>query len=169
MLFRTKPEQDPRLIPHTIQVPRCVAFALIPLADRLFGDDDDGDTFQQALRPFFLGERPRIEILRGDDTTFYLEGPKFVCGEKTYPLGAEVFVDNRGWISLGPVEADSLLAQLRASLDVAAYKWLVEHDLAAELACERLRRDRKFDDPLAIRRMVADAERLQQEGRPNRG
>lgn len=136
------------------------------MANRLFADDHDGDTFQQALRPFFNGERPRIEILRGDDITFHLEGPKFVCGDKTYPLGAEVFIANEGWISLGPVEADSLLEQLRASLDVAAYKWLNEHGLGAEVDCERFRRDRKFDDPLALRRMVAEAERLQQEGRP---
>lgn len=169
MFFRRKPKQYPRLIPHTVQVPSCVAFALIPMADRLFADDHDGDTFQQALRPFFSGERPRIEILRGDNITFHLEGPKFVCGEKTYPLGAEVFIANEGWISLGPVEANDMLSNLRVYLDVAAYKWLNDHNLTAEIDCARMGRDRKFDDPLAVRTMVADAERLQQEGRPNHG
>lgn len=169
MHFRKKPKQDPRLIPHTVRVPRCVAFALIPMVDRLFADDEDGDTFQQALRPFFNSERPRIEILSGDDITFHLEGPEFVCGEKTYPLGAEVFISNHGWISLGPVEAHDMLSHLRISLDVAAYTWLNDHDLTAEIDCARMGRDRKFDDPLAIRRMVANAERLQRERRPNNG
>lgn len=139
------------------------------MADRRFSDDHDGDTFQQALRPFFSDERPRIEILRGDGITFHLEGPEFVCGEKTYPLGAEVFIDNCGWISLGPVEADSMLSHLRASLDIAAYKWLNDHNLTDEIDHARMGRDLKFDNPLAVRRMVADAEGLQQEGRPNHG
>ena len=169
MFFQTKPKPKHRFVTHTIHVPKCIATILIALADRLFADDADGDAFQSAIRPFFNAERPRVAMLKGDDIWFNLEGPIHVCGDKKYPLGAQVHVDSLGWLNLGPVEATELHAHLREALDVAAYRWLMERDLLSHFDSCRVPRDRDFDDHVALRQMAAAASRTQPKSQSNAG
>jgi hypothetical protein len=67
-----------RFVAHTVQIQKCIAPELISLADRLFADDADGAAFRNALRPFFITERPRIAILKGDEIWFHLDGTDHV-------------------------------------------------------------------------------------------
>ena len=82
MSFFHRASRRHRFVAHTIQVQKCIAPELISLADRLFADDADGAAFRNALRPFFITERPRIAILKGDEIWFHLEGPRFDCKDR---------------------------------------------------------------------------------------
>ncbi|MFM5953327.1 MAG: hypothetical protein ACKOPE_03360 [Novosphingobium sp.] len=156
-----------RFVPHTVQVQRCIAPELVSLADRLFADDADGAAFRNALRPFFLTERPRIAILKGDEIWFHLEGPQFECGDRTFPLGAQVFIDGRGWQLLGPVDAADLHSVLREAIDAATYRWLAGHGMLERIAPLRARRNRPVDDELALRQMAAAAGSVHQNAEPS--
>lgn len=156
-----------RFVPHTVQVQKCIAPELIKLADRLFADNADGAAFRTALRPFFITERPRIAILKGEEIWFHLEGPLFDCGDKTFPLGAQIFVNCKGWLQLGPVEAADLHAVLREAIDAATYRWLISHDLLDAIETFRARRNRPMDDEIALRQMVAAASPVLPEGEPS--
>ncbi|MEP6868190.1 MAG: hypothetical protein ABJA20_06710 [Novosphingobium sp.] len=153
-----------RFVAHTVQVHKCIAPELISLADRLFADDADGAAFRNALRPFFITERPRIAILKGEEIWFHLEGPNFDCGDRTFPLGAQVFIDCRGWLQLGPVEAADLHAVLCEAIDAAAYRWLIDNNLLDEIEPLRARRNRLVDDEIALRQMAAAAGSIHPEG-----
>lgn len=156
-----------RFISHTIHVRKCIAPQLVSLADRLFADDEDGDAFQTALRPFFLTERPRIAILKGDEIWFHLEGPLYDCGGRTFPLGAQVFVDHLGWLQLGPVDAGDLHARLRKAIDAAVFNWLIEHDLLDQCEPLRSRCNRPIDDEVALRQMADAAALIHPEAEPS--
>jgi hypothetical protein len=148
-----------RTIRRSFHVPTAIAAVLIPLVERLLADDADGDSFQTALRPFFLGERPRIAIIRGDDVALNVEGPRYKCGEETYPLGSQMFLDKLGWLNLGPVETEELHACLRAAIDAAAFRWLSEHGKIDQVKPSRQPRNRGIDDEIALRQMAAAASR----------
>jgi hypothetical protein len=156
-----------RFVAHTVQVQKCIAPELISLADRLFADDADGAAFRNALRPFFITERPRIAILKGDEIWFHLEGPSFACGERTFPLGAQVFINCRGWLPLGPVDAADLHAVLREAIDAATYRWLIDRNLLDQVETFRARRDRPIDDEIALRQMAAAAGSIHPEEEPS--
>ena len=156
-----------RFISHTIHVPKCIAPQLVSLADRLFADDSDGDAFQTALLPFFVTERPRIAILKGNEIWFHLEGPLHDCGGRTFPLGAQVFVDHRGCLQLGPVDAGDLHARLRKAIDEAAFNWLIEHDLLDQCEPLRSRCNRPIDDEVALRQMADAAALIHPEAEPS--
>lgn len=156
-----------RFVTHTVQVQRCIAPELISLADRLFADDADGAAFRNALRPFFITERPRIAILKGEEIWFHLEGPIFDCGDRTFPLGAQVFIDCRGWLQLGPVTAADLHSVLREAIDAAAYQWLIANNLLDQIEPLRARRNRPIDDEVALRQMAAAAGSIHPEGEPS--
>lgn len=98
-----------------------------------------------------------------------LEGPIYDCGDKKYPLGAQVHVENLGWLNLGPIEAIELHAHLREAVDVAAYRWLIERDLLSHFDSCRTVRDREFDDYVSLRQMAAAARRTQLEGQSHGG
>ncbi|WP_296676314.1 hypothetical protein [Novosphingobium sp.] len=156
-----------RFVTHTVQVQRCIAPELISLADRLFADDADGAAFRNALRPFFITERPRIAILKGEEIWFHLEGPIFDCGARSFPLGAQVFIDCRGWLLLDPVAAADLHSVLREAIDAAAYQWLIGNNLLDQIEPLRPRRNRLIDDEIALRQMAAAAGSIHPEGEPN--
>lgn len=163
MSFFHRPQRNHRLVSHTVQVPKCLAVVLIPLVERLLADDDDGSALQSAVRPFFLGERPRIAILKGEEVWFHLEGPQYDCGGMTFPLGAQVFIANRGWFNLGPIQAAALHTQLREAIDSTAFRWIIEHDLLAHARPLRAERSRPIDDAIALRQMAAAAGSLHPE------
>lgn len=166
MSFFHRPQPSHRSVPHTVQVPKSLAVNLIPLIERLVADDDDGSALRTALRPFFLGERPRIAILKGEEVWFHLEGPQYECGGQVLPLGAQIFIADRGWLSLGPVDAVTLHAKLREAIDAAAYRWTIEQRLLDHVRPLRAERNRRVDDPLALRQVAAAAGAIQQESEP---
>ena len=166
MSFFHRSQRYHRSVPHTVQVPKSLAVNLIPLIERLVADDDDGSALRTALRPFFLGERPRIAILKGEEVWFHLEGPQHECGGQVFPLGAQIFIAERGWLSLGPVDAAALHAKLREAIDTAAYRWIIERGLLDHVRPLRAERNRRVDDPLALRQMAAAAGSIQQESEP---
>ena len=157
MPFFNRTTHHHRYISHTVQIPRCLADVLVPLADRLFADTIDGAAFQYAIRPFFLGERPRTAILKGDDIWIYLEGPVYEIDGESFPMGAQMIVSPSGWLSLGPVEAAELHAELRKVIDATAFRWLIQKGLLGEAEPTRPERDRKIDDTIALRQMAAAA------------
>jgi hypothetical protein len=148
-----------RTIRRSFQVPTAVAVVLVPLVERLLADDKDGASFQAAIRPFFNGERPRLEIIRGDDIVLNVEGPRYTCGEETYPLGSQLFLDKLGWLNLGPVETEVLRACLRAAIDAAAFRWLSENGKIDQVKPSRQPRNRGIDDEIALRQIAAAASR----------
>lgn len=167
MSFFRRPPRSHRSVPHTIQVPKSLALNLIPLIERLVADDDDGSALRTAVRPFFFGERPRVTILKGEEVWFHLEGPQYECGGQVLPLGAQIFVADRGWLSLGPVDAAALHAKLRKAIDAAAYRWIIEWGLLDHVRPLRAERNRRVDDRLALRQMAAAAGSIQQESEPD--
>ena len=167
MSFFHRASRRHRFVAHTVQVQKCIAPELISLADRLFADDADGAAFRNALRPFFITERPRIAILKGDEIWFHLEGPRFDCKDRTFPLGAQVFVDTRGWVQLGPVAAADLHSVLRVAIDAAAYQWLLDNNLLDRIETFRARRNRPIDDEVALRQMAAAAGSIHPEAEPS--
>jgi hypothetical protein len=52
----------------------------------MLGGLSNGGSDGNALRPFFLTERPRIAILKGDEIWSHLGGLKFDCEDQTFPL-----------------------------------------------------------------------------------
>ena len=158
MLFFRNPTRK-NFIRHRFNIPTNEAITLVPIIERLLADHTDGDAFQQALRPFFNGERPRIAIISGHDVTLYVEGPRYVCGDKSYPLGAQLFLANLGWINVGPVETAELQTRLAASIDATVFRWLGEQgDNTAVHSC-RVPRERPLEDEIALRQMAAAASR----------
>lgn len=166
MSFFRRPPRSHRLVPRMVQIPKCLAVILMPLIERLVADDDDGSALRTAVRPFFFGERPRIAILKGEEVWFHLEGPQHECGGQVLPLGAQIFVADRGWLSLGPADAAALHATLREAIDAAAYRWIIERGLLDHVQPLRAERNRRVDDPLALRQMAAAAGSIQQESEP---
>lgn len=166
MSFFHRPTRSHRLVPHTLQIPKDLAIVLVPLVERLLADNEDGSALRTALRPFFLGERPRIAVLKGEDVCFHLEGPQYDCGGQTFPLGAQVFIGERGWLNLGPVEAAALHKLLREAIDTTTTRWIIERDLLDHVRPLRAERNRRVDDPLALRQMAAAAGLIHQEGEP---
>ena len=81
--------------------------------------------------------------------------------------GAQVFVDHRGWLQLGPVEAADLHARLREAIDAAAFKWLIEHVLLDQCEPLRSRCNRPIDDEVALRQMADAAALIHPEAEPS--
>lgn len=157
MPFFSRATHHHRYISHTVQIARCLADELVPLADRLFADTIDGAAFRFAIRPFFMGERPRAAILKGDDIWLYLEGPVYEIDGTQFPMGAQMIVSPSGWLSLGPVEAAELHTELRRVIDATTFRWLIQKGLLGDVEPLRPERDRKTDDPIALRQMAAAA------------
>lgn len=147
---------------HRVRIPNDLGCILRPLLDRLLADDDDGDTFQKTIGPFFTAERPLVLIERGDTTRLYVEGPWYPVCDRSFPLGAQLATEV-GWFDLTSIEAAELIGKLREAIDATAFRWLIRKGKLSKVQQCRRDRNRAVDDPLALRQMAAAAGRLPQE------
>lgn len=147
-----------RRVTHRIDFPSDIEIILKPLVERLLADNDDGHALQAALRPFFLGTRPCIEILRGADTITYIEGPHQEIAGKTFPLGSRVFTEV-GWVSLDPIQTSELQQRLRVEIDHAVFRFLAEARTLEQATPYCPQPNRATDDAQAIASMIAWANR----------
>jgi hypothetical protein len=147
-----------RRVTHRIDFPREIEIILKPLVERLLADDDDGHALQTALRPFFLGTRPCIEILRGAETITYIEGPRYEVAGETFPLGSRVFTEV-GWVSLDPIQTSELQQRLRVEIDRTVFRFLAETRTLERASPYCPQPNRSTDDAQAIASMIAWASR----------
>lgn len=150
--------RPPRRVTHRIDFPRDIEIILKPLVERLLADDDDGRALQAALRPFFLGTRPCIEILRGTETITYVEGPRYEVAGEIFPLGSRVFAEV-GWVSLDPFQTSELQTRLRVEIDRTVFRFLAESGSLDRASPYCPQPNRSTDDAKAIASMIAWANR----------
>lgn len=141
----------------SLRIDRGVAYHLVPIAERMSSGTHEASSQLNAIRPFFLSERPLISIIKGDDIWVHVEGPEYDCAGTIYPLGAQVFIDKAGWLNLGPAEAIHLHQAIRRAVDAAAYRWLSERRKLELASPCRSPRDRSVEDEIALRQMAAAA------------
>lgn len=145
----------------TSTMSRCGSIAALPttfpIAERMSSGTHEAWSQLNAIRPFFIGERPLISIIKGDDIWVHVEGLEFDCGGTVYPLGAQVFIDKAGWLNLGPAEAIDLHQAIRRAVDAAAFRWLSERRKLELASPCRTPRNRPVDDEIALRQMAAAA------------
>ena len=122
------------------------------IIERLEAGDSDSDVLVDAIWPYFLGERARSRVARGKTTTLFVEGPYFVTGPLTLPLGAQLDTD-LGWINLGPLDAQEIVDREEEALDAAHFRFLCEHQYFSKASPFRHERERPLDDMLALREM----------------
>lgn len=146
---------SPHHVKITVRIDRQVAYHLVPIIERIAPGTSEAWTALTAIRPFFRDDRPVTAMVCGDDIRLYEEGPNYICGKQTFPLGAQLFVSQVGWINLGPVDAVELHSRLRAAIDQAAYRWISERDKLALASPWREPRVRAIDDYLAKLEMAA--------------
>ena len=147
---------NPRHATHRVSIPNDIGPIIRPLLDRLLADDADGMCLQTAIRPYFVGERPLVLILRGATTCLYVEGPWYAVGDRRFPLGAQLQTEF-GWFDLSPMQAAALIRLHEEALDVANLGWLTRENLLSEAQPTRYDRNRAVDDPIALRQMAAAA------------
>lgn len=150
--------RKPHRVTHRIEFPRDIEIILKSLVERLLADNDDGRALQTAVRPFFLGTRPCIEILRGEETVTYVEGPKYEIAGEVFSIGCRIFTDI-GWVSLDPIQTADLLKRLRVEIDRTVFRFLAETGLLERASPYPTHADRETDDAQAITSMIAWAGR----------
>lgn len=163
----TRPLFDPGFSKATFRIDRAVALHLVPIIEQLAPGDQEAWVQLNAIRPFFLGERPIVEIFKGDEIWVRIEGPIYTCGGIDFPLGGMVMADKVGWLNIGPVETIELLKRIRKAIDEAAFRWLSENAKIGQARSPRERRNRPIDDEVAFRQMAAAAGSIHREGEPS--
>jgi len=159
--------QFQRTKPHKFHVPVDIECILVPLVKRLLADNADGDAFQTAIRPFFSGERPRMEIFDGNNTMFIVEGPTYVFEGRTWPLGGQLLTSG-GWMNLDPLQTRLLQDHLKSAIDAAVFRWVINNSMFLKARVCRQARKRPFDDQVALRQIVDAAHGKELEsGEPN--
>ena len=153
----------------TFRIDRAVAYHLIPIIEQLASGDHEARVRLNAIRPFFLGERPLVEIFKGDEIWVHIEGPLYTCGNMDFPLGGLVMADKAGWLNIGPVEATELLKRIRKSIDEVAFRWLSENAMIGPARSPRERRNRPIDDEIALHQMAAAAGSIHPVAEPSNG
>lgn len=148
---------DTTYVNVTFRMDRQVAYELLPIIKRMAPGTHDAWALINAVKVFFLDQRPIIAVHKGEETRAYIEGPQYACGSVTFPLGAQVFVDRAGWVNLNPVEAHDLHLRIGKAIDEAILRWLGEEGQLMLASPGRKERDRQIDDPVALRQMAAAA------------
>lgn len=103
-----------------------IAPRVLPLIDRLVGDDEDGETIRLALIPWRRAERPVIAVHGGDISTCRIDGPWQKAGIRWIPLGGLVRSSGITW-HLTPFEAQALHNHMQRVIDDATCAWINEH------------------------------------------
>ncbi|TRD11113.1 hypothetical protein FGU71_04100 [Erythrobacter insulae] len=154
---------------YNFRIDRQVAYYLTPLIERMASGDNEAWILLNAVRFHFIGERPISAIHLGEEVRLYVEGPRFECGDETFPIGAQVSVGWAGWVNLDPVEASDLDYKVRKAIDEAVFRWVSEANLTGRTSPCRQPRSREHEDHIALRQMVTAAGRSARESEAARG
>jgi hypothetical protein len=138
-----------------------IADQMRPLIAKLVASDDDGYAYRCTIRHWLWSERPVIEGFAGKNVALHIEGPVTEVGPHRFPMGG-VISGLSGWHRLNPIEANQLVAELRAEIDVTINRWLLKNAMVEPPVWHRPAVNRTIDDAQAIRSMIAWARREQQ-------
>src|SRR5690554_983991 len=129
-----------------------VMFHMHPLIVMLLEDNADGDTRRASLAEWHRAERPVVDVLRGTDSLFRIDGPRQFFGSETFAMGS--LIESPGITAhLDPVETLHLEKRLRQAIEKEIVRWIAEQDLQDRPPVEPCL-DRDIEDPRAIRRMI---------------
>jgi hypothetical protein len=101
---------------------------LSPLLDRITADEEDGDALRFFLSRSMQGERPPIEIYRGDTSTCRIDGPWQEVDRYWLPLGGLVLTLG-ATAHLDPFEAKALHRKMQDAIETAIRAWARDQDL----------------------------------------
>lgn len=127
-----------------------VMFHTHPLILMLLEDNADGDTRRASLVEWHRAERPVVDVLRGTDSLFRIDGPRQFFGSETFAMGS--LIESPGITAqLDPVETLHLEDRVRKAIEQEILRWIAEQDLQDQPPVEA-HLDRNIADPQAVRR-----------------
>jgi len=120
---------------------------LSSMLDRITADDEDGEALRFFLIRSMRGERPPIDIYRGDTSTCRIDGPWQDVDRHWLPLGALILTPGVT-AHLDPFEAKALHRKMQAAIETAIQAWARDQDLYS-LPRATIAIDRDVADPAA--------------------
>lgn len=101
---------------------------LSPMLDRITADEEDGEALRFFLIRSMQGERPPIDIYRGDTSTCRIDGPWQEADRYWLPLGGLVLTLG-ATAHLDPFEAKALYRKMQDAIETAIRAWARDQDL----------------------------------------
>lgn len=144
----------------TFTCPAALAGEMVPVLERLIGDDEDGAAYRLAASFWRLFERPILQTYAGGRYLLQTEGPPQTVDGFGFAMGSEI-MGPLGWARLDPVETAGLVAEIKQQIDHVIGDWCARNRIAQD---KRKAVDRESDDVAAIKRMTAWVAQLRRDG-----
>ena len=130
-----------------------IARRTAPLIKRLLADDEDGETYRNAIATWSKSERPPLAVYHGAVSSCRIDGPLQWAGDYPVPLGGLVLSPGVT-AQLNPFEASDLCDHMHAAIERAILAWLSDnghrHDAPVSISIDRPTADRE------AKAMIAD-------------